>query len=229
MLALAACSTPQPYATTVGALKPGATLAVRAAQATVNAYQPVTGQRRNLFTISATAPANGTPPPTPTLRVAPLGVIVNAPQPLASLLVRVPDGVNLVVDCRHGDVNVTDITGNARILTREGNVKVMLPGYAQAAVRHGNISVTMGATQWPGLLRFSSERGDVEVRINAKAAFHVHLHTANGALFTDFGLRGNSQGSSETIDGDVNGGGEQGVDVETNAGAIRLLRLTPQP
>jgi hypothetical protein len=89
--------------------------------------------------------------------------------------------------------------------------------------------VLMGATQWPGTLDFSTRHGDIEVWISAKAAFGVHLHTADGVLFTDFGLRGTSSGSAETIDGSVNGGSAQRVDVETPSGSIRLLRLQPQP
>jgi hypothetical protein len=224
-----ACSATPPYATTVGVLKPGATLVLRVGQATVNAYQPVTGQRRNLFTLSATALPKATPPPAPRLRVAPLGVTVNAPDPLASLLVRVPDGVNLVVNSQRGDVNVTDIDGNARIVALKGNVNAMLPGYVQAAVGSGNLSVTMGSTDWPGTLRFSTQHGDIELRVSAKAAFGVHLHTGDGTLFTDFALRGTSQGSAETIDGRINGGGGHGIDVEAANGTIRLLRLQPQP
>jgi hypothetical protein len=226
---LVACSTTPPYVTTVGVLRPGATLAVRVGQATVNAYQPVTGQRRNVFTLSATALPKGTPPPAPRLRVAPLGLTVNAPGPLASLLVRVPDGVNLVVDSQRGDVNVTDINGNARIVALQGNVNAMLPGYAQAAVGRGNLSVTMGSTDWPGTLHFSTQHGDIELRVSARAAFDVHLHTDDGTLFTDFALRGSSRGRAETIDGRINGGGAHGIDVEAATGTIRLLRLQPQP
>ncbi|MGA8326928.1 MAG: DUF4097 family beta strand repeat-containing protein [Candidatus Cybelea sp.] len=225
---LAACSTAAPYVTTVGILKPGATLAVRAGSGTVNAYQPAAGQPRDLFTIAATALPKSSPAP-PQLRPMPHGVFVTAPQPLSSLLVRVPDGVTLDVDSRKGDVNVTDIPGSARILAERGNVNVMLPGYAQAATGEGNVSVTMGAATWPGTLRFSARRGDIVLRISAKAAFGVHLRTGGGVLFTDFGLRGTSSGGAETIDGSVNGGTTQRIDVETSSGAIRLLRLQPQP
>ena len=79
-----------------------------------------------------------------------------------------------------------------------------------------------------GTLSFSSQHGDVELWISTKASFTVRLHTDNGTLFTDFGLQGTSSGTSETIDGSVNGGGPQRIDVETKAGAIRLLRLQPQ-
>jgi hypothetical protein len=226
---IAACSgAPAPYVTTVGILKPGATLTVRIDSGTVNAYQPKAGQRRDLFTIAATAAAKGTPPPAPRVRAAPLGLVVQAGA-LNSLLVRVPDGVNFVVESRDGDVNVTDIAGNTRIAARHGNVSIKLPGYAQAAVGNGNLSVMMGAADWPGTLHFTTGSGDIEVWISARAAFAVHLHTGDGTLFTDFGLRGSSSGTAETIDGIVNGGSASRVDIETAAGAIRLLRLQPQP
>jgi DUF4097 and DUF4098 domain-containing protein YvlB len=134
-----------------------------------------------------------------------------------------------VVESERGDINVTDITGNVRAVARNGNVDIKVPGYAQAAVGDGNLSVRMGATSWPGTLAFSTRRGDVELWVLGIAAFTVHLHTDNGTLFTDFGLRGVSTGRAETIDGSVNGGSTQRIDVETATGSIRLLRLQPQP
>ena len=227
--ALAACSSAAPYSTTVGLLKPGAMLEIRVAQATINAYQPENGQRRDLFTVATTVLPKATPPPAPRLRVTPRGVIVNAPNPLQSLLVRVPDGVSLAVQSTRGDVNVTDIRGSAAIVVAHGNVTMMLPAYGEASVRQGNIDVTIGATDWPGTLHFSTQRGDVVLRVRADAAFVVHLHTGAGTLFTDFSLRGTSQGQTETIDGSVNGGGARQIDVEAAAGSIRLLKLQPQP
>ena len=209
-------------------LKPGNTMAVQMDSGRVDAYQPVRGQRHDFFTVSATALPKTTPPP-PRLHPAPLGVVVRATGALDSLLVRVPDGVNLVVESERGDVNVTDISGNARVVARHGNVDIKVPAYAQAAVGDGNLSVRMGASSWPGTLAFSTRHGDVELWVVARAAFTVHLHTDNGTLFTDFGLRGISSGSAETIDGSINGGSKQRIDVEAGTGSIRLLRLQPQP
>ena len=219
--------------TTVGALAPGTTLTVHVGDASVNVYAPEAAQRHNLFTIAATALPKGTPPPAPALaaisgRGVPRGVVANAPYPLASLLVRVPEGVDLRLDSQNGDVNVTDISGNASIAARHGNVKLMLSGYAQAVVGRGNISVTMGSTRWPGTLRFVTQHGDVDLWMNPNVSCEIHLRTDDGTLFTDFGLRGTSSGSSETIYGAINGGGAMRIDIETRAGAIRLLRLQPQ-
>jgi hypothetical protein len=223
------CASETPYATTVGVLSPGTTITVRVTDATVNAFQPAAGQPRDRFTVEALASARTSPPPAPRLRASSgAGLTVVADRPLANLLVRVPDGVDLVVDSRHGDVHVTDITGNARIVADAGNVDAMVPGYAQARAGHGNISVTMGSTGWPGTLHFFTGQGNVQVWVNENAAFTVHLYTANGTLFTDFDLRGTSHNGSETIDGRVNGGGAHRIDIETSAGTIRLLRLHPQ-
>jgi hypothetical protein len=228
LLASIGCSSPQPYVNTIGVLLPGSTMTVHVADAPLSAYAPAVGQPRNVFTISATAMPKGTQPPAPQLRAERSGIVVAAPNPLAALLVRVPQKVDLVIDSHRGDVTVTDISGNARVKAARGNVTLMVPGYAQASTLQGNLKVTMGATDWPGTLSFSSQHGDVEVWISTKASFTVHLHTDSGTLFTDFGLQGSSSGTSETIDGSVNGGGPQHIDVETKSGAIRLLRLQPQ-
>jgi hypothetical protein len=228
LLALAACNAPAPYATTVGVLKPGATMTVRIDTGTVNAFAPATNEARDRFTVSASALAKTTPA-SPTLRPAKHGVNVTVSEPLDNLLLRVPDGVNLDVASRAGDIHVTNIAGNARVDTPKGNVLIILPGYAEANVGVGRLSVTMGALQWPGTLHFTTGTGDVEIWVNENAKFHVRMHTANGTLFSDFDLRGNAAGTAETIDTDVNGGGGgQGIDVESNGGAIRLLKLHPE-
>jgi Putative adhesin len=228
VLLLAACSSPTPYSSTVGIMQPGMTLTIEAKQATINGYKPAVGEPSSRFTLEPTALASGTPPPIPTSLRARNGLIIAAPYPLRSLLVRVPDRVNLVVHDKKGDVNVTDITGNADAHTADGNVQIMLPGYAQASTGNGRLSVTMGSTDWPGTLHFTNRNGDIEVWINTTAQFTVRLHTDDGTIFTDFNLRGTSKGSAETIDGPVNGGGPRRVDIEAHHGAIRLLQLRPQ-
>lgn len=203
-------------------------MTVRLARGVLDAYHPANGEPRNRFTVSATARKREAQPAAPQLRSSIGGVTVSAGS-LAELLVRVPDGVDLIVNSRDGNVNVTDITGNADIVVGKGDVTAMLPGYAQAHAGRGNLSVRLGSEDWPGTLRFSTGRGDVDVWIRDRASFHVHMHTSNGTIFTDFNLHGSSQGRSETIDGNVNGGGPHGVDIETNAGEVRLLQLHPQP
>ena len=125
-------------------------MTVHVTDAPLSAYAPAVAQPHNVFTISATAMPKGTTPPAPQLRAERSGIVVAAPNPLAALLVRVPQKVDLVVDSQRGDVTVTDISGNARVKAARGNVTLMVPGYAQALTLQGNLKVTMGATDWPG-------------------------------------------------------------------------------
>ncbi|HTV92106.1 MAG TPA: DUF4097 family beta strand repeat-containing protein [Verrucomicrobiae bacterium] len=228
-VAFVACSSsPQSYSTTVGFLKPGAVMTVNIDSGVLNAFKPAESDPSNKYTITATAPAGASPPPAPTTRANGSGIIVDASGKLANLLVRVPQGVELVVHSKSGNVNVTDISGRVDVHADNGDVKIMVAGVAQATTMNGSIDLTMGTTSWQGTLHDSANAGDVTVYIPAPASFHARLHTDNGTLFTDFGLTGTSHGSNETIDAPVNGGGASGVDIESRHGTVRLLRLTPQ-
>ncbi len=208
-------------------LRPGATLTVIASHANVNVFKPAVGEANDRYTIASNALPKTTPA-APTIRTAGNGVIVTARDPLFGLLVRLPDRVNLVVDSKEGNVNVTDVTGNIDVSAGTGNVTIMVPGVAQASTLDGNIAVTLGATQWVGTLKFTTGKGDINVYVPEIAKFHVRMHTDDGTLFTDFGLRGTSTGSNETIEADVNGGSPYAIDIEAHRGTVRLLRLTPQ-
>jgi hypothetical protein len=219
---------PTPFATHIGVLKPGSVLTVNIESGVVNAFKPAQSDPADQYTITASAAADASPPPAPTVHPNGSGVIVDATGKLANLLVRVPEGVALVVRSKHGNVNVTDISGSVDVHADNGNVKVMVAGLAQATTANGSIDLTMGKTSWTGTLRDSARNGDVTVYIPETAAFHVRMHTGDGTLFTDFGLTGAAQGSSETIDTPVNGGASFGLDLESDRGAVRLLRLAPQ-
>ncbi|MDQ2866415.1 MAG: DUF4097 domain-containing protein [Candidatus Eremiobacteraeota bacterium] len=227
-LALAACSSSAPYATTTGELAPNTTITVSAKDSTIEIYRPAQGDPTRRFTVSATSRLNATPPAAPTIRRAGNGIVITAENALDRLLLRVPDRVNVVVQDTRGNVSVTGISGNADVTTQAGDVRIELAGYAQASTGSGHLSVTFGASEWPGTLKFSNGDGDVEVYVIETTRFRVHLHTGDGTLFSDFGLRGSARGKAETIDGAVNGGGTQGIDIETKRGTIRLLRLAPQ-
>ena len=229
VLAFVACSpSPTPYATHLGVLKPGSVLTVNIASGVINAFKPAQGDPADQYTIAATAPAGASLPPAPRFRPSGTGVIVDAGGTLANLLVRVPQGVDLVVHSKNGNVNVTDISGNVDVQAANGNVKIMVTGRAQASTMNGSIDATMAATSWPGTLHFSAQQGDVTVYVLETAAFHARLHTDDGTLFTDFNLRGTSQGNNETIDAPVNNGNAFGLDLESKRGTVRLLRLSPQ-
>ena len=224
---LAACSSHEPYTVSLGILKPTMTMTVVVKDGTLNVYKPEVGQPADQYTIAASA-LNGTNPPAPKVERAGNGIVVRADNPLYGLLVRLPDRVNLDVQSTKGNVNVTDVSGAIDVRAGQGNVKIMVPGVAEASTINGNVDATIGAMQWQGTLKFSAQNGDVTVYVPEIAKFHVRLHTDDGTIFTDFPLRGTSSGSNETIDAPVNGGSAWGIDIEAHHGTVRLLRLTPQ-
>lgn len=205
----------------------------------VSAYAPAVGQPKDLYTIAAFGIA-GSPRELVLKKRGDLtlcqtsallaGACLQIDPGVAPLrfLVRVPDGVQLDVRTLQGAINVSDVTGNVNAYSADGNVKIMIEGYANASAGDGNVSVTFGSTSWPGTLHFAAQNGDVEIYVNAKAAAHVHLHTDRGTIFTDFDLRGTAHGYSETIDGQIGGGNTRGIDVEVRNGSIRMLQLKPQ-
>jgi len=243
MLILAGCGqSVQPFSTSFGVIQPGSTIVVRALHGDINVYKPEIGKPRNEFIIQATGSKGGAALVPPRMRSREKTLFVSSGADVNALLVRVPSSVALDASSSAGDVNVTDITGPVVAHADRGEVKVMVPGYAQASTgpASGNVTVYMGSTNWPGTLHFSARQGDVEVWINATADFHAHMHSDQGTIFTDFGLRGTSQGQSETIDGQVSNttsddsaagtpkDGAHGIDIEVHNGSIRLLQLKPQ-
>lgn len=228
LVTLSACSTSRPFVTTIGALPPGTTMHIRAVSAQIDVYKPKIGEPSNRYTISATAFSGQKQPPPPMLLPTRDGISVAANDPLRFLLVRAPAAVNVDVRSQRGNVSVTDISGNATAYAGNGDVHIMLSGYAQASTGNGNITVYMGAGHWPGTLHFSTDHGDVLIYVKATAHFTAQLHTDDGTIFTDFRLHGSARGTAETLAGAVAGGGKQAIDIHVKRGAIRLLRLLPQ-
>lgn len=223
---LAACSSePPPYYSFTQDLAPRSSLRIRTT-GSIEAFKPAMGQASTLLTLQPSGP-QGVATPGPILRRDGRSYSYQVAY-ARSLLARVPDGVSLDVASTNGDVDVTDITGPTVAYGANGAVRVMVPGYAQASAGRGDVTVYMGATTWPGTLKFASRHGDVEVWINATAHFNVRMHTDRGTIFTDFGLTGTSKGQSETIVGTVGGKSTQGIDIDVADGSIRLLQLKPQ-
>lgn len=151
-----------------------------------------------------------------------------APAQPVNYLLRVPKGVHAYITTTDGDIHVSDVSGPVDAFDATGSIKIQVPSYAQARTVNGNVSVTFGELNWPGTLHFSAQNGDVEVYVPAVANAHVDMRTDHGTIFTDFDLRGTSNGASETITGNIGAGGNRGVNIRVKSGSIRLLKLTPQ-
>ena len=220
---LAACGQQAPAFTRIGSLPPGSAIAVRNVRGDISVYAPARGQPDSMYTISANLDV-----PQASIVARGRSIAIIAPGPGLNYLIRGPKGAVLNLSTRDGSINVADFDGVVTARAARGDIKMLIPQYGNASAGTGNVSVIFASTNWPGTLHFSAVNGDVELYVNENAAAHVHLHTDNGTIFTDFPLKGTASGTSETIDTGINGGAKRGIDVEVRNGSIRLLQLKPQ-
>ncbi len=208
-----------------GILQPGATIVVRNVAGDINAFAPARTEPSNQYTVSTYEPP-GIPHTSVTVR--PLLVLAQAHAPGVRFLVRGPAGTSLDINTQQGNVNIADYEGVVNVHTGRGDIKMLIPLYGNASVGTGNMSIIFASTEWPGTVHYGAGNGNIELYVNEHAAAHVRMHTDNGTVFSDFNLRGTSQGTSETIDTVINGGGPRSIDVEVHNGSIRLMQLKPQ-
>lgn len=224
--AFAACAGPAPVVRQTGAMPPGGTIVVDNIQGDINAYAPERAQPKDEYTVEAYA-ASASPAPA---LISKTGLLVNARSlvPGVRYLVRGPKGGAMTLDTQRGSIMVADFDGVVNAHVGRGDIKMLIPEYASASIGTGNISIIFASTDWPGTLHFTAENGNVELYVNENAKAHVHMHTANGTVYSDFPLRGTSQGNAETIDSVINGGAPRSIDIEVKTGSIRLMQLKPQ-
>jgi len=207
----------------------------------IEVYAPAFGQPADQYAVTQTTAAN-TMSTRVTVGRTGLTVCPRAPRSSTSkqsgcfegraipidYIVRVPKQARVSLFTADGSIHVTDVFGPVEARVRQGDIKIQIPSYADAATQYGNVTVMFGDAHWPGTLHFSAERGDVEVWVPATADARVDLHADHGTIFTDFDLRGSSSHGSETIVGSIGHGGTHAIDVRVTNGSIRLLKLTPQ-
>lgn len=229
LLLLAAASgcapAPPPGLEQTGTLPPGGVINVTSLRGNVSIYAPARGQPSSSFTVDATGPDARRDV---TVRRSGRSVTITTHGLGSDVLIRGPKGTVINVNAANGSVNAADFEGVVNANTDRGDIKMLLPQYATANARTGNVSVIFASTSWPGTLHFTSGRGDVEVYVNQTAAAHIDLIAMNGTIFTDFPLKGTAHGLSEMIDGTINGGAKRAIDVFARDGSIRLLQLKPQ-
>jgi len=224
LLLLCACAAPAPSLQISGTLPAGAAIVVRNIKGDIGAYAPEHGRPPDRFVVAA----SGAPADAVKIVRRPLLISADALAPGVRFLVRGPKDGTLDLDTGSGSIMVADFDGVANVHTGSGDVRMLLPQYGNASVGTGNISANIASTDWHGTLKFTVQNGNVELYVNEHAKAHVRMHTDDGTVFSDFPVTGTSQGTSETIDRPINGGGPRSIDIEVKRGSIRLMQLKPQ-
>ena len=224
LIALAACAPQAPSLSQTGVLPPGGTILVRNVQGDIDAYAPERGRPAESYAIDVYG--QGARPATIVRRS--LVVDARATGPGVRFLVRGPKDGSMDLSTGKGSIMVADFEGVVNAHVGRGDIKMLIPRFGNASVGTGNLSVIFAQPDWPGTLHFSARNGNVELYVNEHARARIRMHTGNGTVYSDWPLKGTADGTSETIDGVINGGGPRSIDIEVGNGSIRVMQLKPQ-
>jgi hypothetical protein len=221
----AACAPAPPGLEQTGTLPPGGVISVTNLRGNVSVYAPARGQPPSAFTLDAWGAGVSRDV---TVRRSGNRVTIATRGLGSDLLIRAPKATVVNVTAANGNINAADFEGIVNARSDRGDIKMLLPQYGNASVGTGNVSVIFASTNWPGTLHFTAAHGDVELYVNETASARIRLRALNGTIFTDFPLKGTAHGTSEEIQGAINGGAKRAIDVLVRTGSIRLLQLKPQ-
>ncbi len=134
--------------------------------------------------------------------------------------VQVPAGSDFVGGTIGGDIEADGLDGDVIARTLAGNIDITTSGLAVGTTIAGNVTASIGLPDWDRDLSFSSQDGDVTVRIpNGTNALVSAI--ASGAISTDFPLTITSQGSFRHMFGSLGSGGRN-LTLSTSNGNIAL-------
>jgi hypothetical protein len=134
--------------------------------------------------------------------------------------VQVPAGYDFAGRTIGGKVTADDLDGDVSASTMAGDIDISTSGLAAATTMQGNVTASIGLTNWDRDLLFSSMDGNISVRIPAGTNAEV-LGIARGSISTNFPLRITSQGSFRHVVGTLGSGGRR-LSLSTSDGNIVL-------
>jgi DUF4097 and DUF4098 domain-containing protein YvlB len=153
---------------------------------------------------------------------------------------------DLDVQTSNGSVDVREVDGPANIRTTNGQVHAdEIRGSLQAATSNGGIHVRLTtpeprkpvklSTTNGGIeltmdslrendVRMTTSNGGITLKLPSASGARLHARTSHSSVHTDFDVRREDDGGKSHMDGVIGGGGPT-LELTTNNGAIRLLKL----
>jgi hypothetical protein len=134
--------------------------------------------------------------------------------------VRVPAGRTLVGTAVSGNLSAMGVENDAFLTSVSGNIDIATTAIAEGTAISGNITATIGRTDWGRDLGFNSISGNVTVRIPSATNAVVDVMVVSGTVSSDFPLM---QMSAQHLHGTLGTGGPR-LTVASVSGNARLLR-----
>ncbi len=136
-------------------------------------------------------------------------------------IVKVPAQVNFTGQNVNGDVEISDILGEASAHTVNGNVKVTASEKVDAHTVNGNIvaTVTGAARQAMG---FHTVNGSIDLTLSSAASAQLNAHTLNGSMKTDFPIPVRGEFGNRSLSGSIGPGGGPEIKLNTVNGSVTI-------
>jgi hypothetical protein len=138
--------------------------------------------------------------------------------------VTVPRGVELIARTVNGEVEATDLDGNADAHSVNGSVVLETTGYGSATTVNGSVRARLGRGDWDDELEFSTVNGSIELVLPSSVETEIRASSLNGGIDSDFPLtvkRGRF--GPKRISGTIGRGGRS-LELSTVNGRMEIRR-----
>lgn len=137
--------------------------------------------------------------------------------------ITVPTRSNLELESVNGAVYVLGIEGRVKAKTTNGKVILeQLKGLARARTTNGSIEASFQEVPPEGEMEFLTTNGSIKLFLPADLRCTVQAQTANGSISSDLPLQVQGNISKRKLSGDLNGGGNLLLYLQTVNGSIRI-------
>ncbi|MGH7584368.1 MAG: DUF4097 family beta strand repeat-containing protein, partial [Gemmatimonadales bacterium] len=137
--------------------------------------------------------------------------------------VRVPSGVDLVVDDVNGTIHSTGTDTDAKLETVNGDVVFDGTGASSLQTVNGKVVATFSRASWEGSMEVSTVNGPVDLTFPADLSADLKGETVNGSVDSAFPITVEHGFGPKSFSGRIGAGGRR-LNIETVNGSITLRK-----
>lgn len=137
--------------------------------------------------------------------------------------VRVPAGIRFVGRTSIGDVEAKSLAGEVGAYTTNGDIRISTSSFARAKTVNGDITASIGSSDWVKPISFETVNGNVSLTLPAKTDADVQLETLKGKITSDWSIKVQGSFKPGQLAGTI-GAGTRQLMIKTVNGQVWLRR-----
>jgi DUF4097 and DUF4098 domain-containing protein YvlB len=139
-----------------------------------------------------------------------------------SYKIRVPEKTDLDLKITNGNIDVTNVEGQARLRSTNGSVEAnRIRGGVDGYTVNGNVHVQLAQVTGNRSMKLKTTNGSLQLRLPSDIQVDLEASTVNGSISTEFPVTATGRLTSRSLRGSLNGGGPL-IDLHTVNGSIRI-------